>query len=91
MISVGIDPRGKKKTEIPLESHCTDPNRISDGITLDWSDKLTGINTAADAVEACPVSRVGAGSDAAALVGSGAGSTVRSTDEGSADGQCLGV
>lgn len=47
---------------------------------------LTGIDAAADAVETCSVSRVGIGSDATALVGSGAGGAVRATNEGSTDG-----
>lgn len=90
-MSAGIDPRGKKKTEIPLVSHCTSSNRIGDAVTLCWNRKLTSVNTATDAVETFSVSRVGFGSYATALVGSGADGAVRATDESPADGQCLGI
>ena len=53
--------------------------------------KRTGVDTATDAVEACSVGRVGIGSYATALVGSGTDGTVHTTNEGSADGQRLGI
>lgn len=47
---------------------------------------LHGIDTATNAVETGPVSGIGIGSDATALVGSGADTAVRATDDSSADG-----
>ena len=91
MMSAGIDPRGKKKIEIPLESHCTDSNRISYDPALHRSGKLTGINTSTNAVEARPESRIGVGSDATALVRSGADGAVHPTNDSPADGQGLGI
>ena len=91
MMSAGIEPRGKKKIEIPLESHCTDSNRISYDLALHRTGKLTGINTPTDAVESRSESRVGVGSNATSLIGSGADGTVRPTNDSSADGQGLGV
>jgi len=46
---------------------------------------LHGVDAATDAVETGSVSRVGIGSDATALVGSGADRAVRATNEGSTD------
>ena len=86
MMSAGIDPRGKKKIEIPLESHCTESNRMSNDLAPHWGGKLTGINASTDAVEACSECRVGIGSDATALVGGGADCTVHPADDCSADG-----
>ena len=91
VISAGIDPRGKKKIEMPLESHCTDANHISRDLASRWSEKLTGVNTTTDAIETCSESHVGIRSDATTLVGSGADSTVCATDESSADGQCFRI
>ena len=91
MISAGIDPRGKKKIEIPLESHCTIYGCISYDSVPHCSEELTGINTSTNAVESRSKSRVGTGSDATTLVGSRADGAVRPTNDSSADGQRLGV
>jgi len=90
-MSAGMDPRGKKKIEIPLESHCTDSNHISYDIALHRSGKLTGINTPTDAVESRSESRAGVGSNAASLIRSGADGAVHPTNDSSADGQGPGI
>jgi len=91
VMSAGIDPRGKKKIEIPLESHCTDSSCVSYDLALHRSGKLTGINTSTDAIEARSESRVRIGSDATALIRSGADGAVHPTNDSSADGQGPGI
>ena len=91
MISAGIDPRGKKKIEIPLESHCTGSKHISHNIALHRIGKLTGINTSTDAIESRSESSAGIGPDTTSLVRSGADGAVHPTNDSPADGQGLGI